>query len=186
MTIHFENPECQVCPAHTKCASVCLTPPLKTQKPLFVVVDMPDFEDDKHHTFFESRRGLFLKNLLSKVCRADLADIHFTYLQRCRPSDYESTSRQDAQTCFELYLLNEIVNAKPKAVITIGEVASQVVTGSDWAMSRMRGQDFEVQFCDSNGDEHQCKVFPVYGVGYIERNEGAMMQMAKDMQRAYH
>ena len=186
MKQHFENPECQSCPAHTKCASVCLTPPLKTQKPLFVVMDMPDFEDDKHHTFFEARRALFLKNLMDKVCRVELGDVHFTYVQRFRPSDYESASKEDADTCFQLYLLNEIVNAKPRAIITVGETASQVVTGSTQAMSRMRGQDFDVEFSDADDDKHVCRVFPIYGVGYVERNEGAMIQMAKDIQRAYH
>lgn len=163
-----------------------MTPPLKTQKPLFVVMDMPDFEDDKHGTFFEARRAVFLKNLMAKVCRIPLEDVHFTYVQRCRPSDYESAVREDAETCFQLYLLNEIVNAKPKGIITVGETASQVVTGMTHAMSRLRGQDFDIEFADVDGDVHVSRVFPIYGVGYVEKNEGAMLQMAKDVQRAYH
>lgn len=129
---------------------------------LMFVGEGPGHDEDVQGRPFVGRAG----QLLTKIIRAmtyERADVFITNIVKCRPPNNRVPRRDEIEICSP-YLREQILNIRPKVIVTLGKVATDFfIPDAFGAMTTLRGQ-----FYDWNG----IPVMPTFHPSYLIRNEG--------------
>jgi uracil-DNA glycosylase family 4 len=105
---------------------------------LFVVGEVPGFNEDREGKPFRGASGMLLDRLLSSV-GIEREDVYLTTLVKCRPPEGRSPKPAEINAC-RPYLLAQIAAVDPKVIVAMGDLASRNLTGRKEATSRIRGR----------------------------------------------
>lgn len=112
---------------------------------LAIVTDAPSFQDDQHGVLLIGLHGRILDDVLAE-CGATREDVFTTPVLRCASPSRPQASEVEACSGYLLDTLTALANNDLRAVITLGQVATQAVCGSvgrEQSWAEIRGRAFE-------------------------------------------
>lgn len=105
----------------------------------------PGADEDKTGRPFVGKAGK-LFNVALEALELKREEIYIANIVKCRPPGNRNPSLKEAQTCID-YLRNQVVLIKPKVIVCLGAVAMRYIIGSEYKISKIRGQWFERKNC---------------------------------------
>lgn len=112
---------------------------------LAIVTDAPSFQDDQHGVLLIGLHGRILDDVLAE-CGATREDVFTTSVLRCASPSRPQTPEVEACSGYLLDTLTALVSNDLRAVITLGQVATQAMCGSvgrEQSWAEVRGRTFE-------------------------------------------
>ena len=112
---------------------------------LAIVTDAPSFQDDQHGVLLIGLHGRILDDVLAE-CGATREDVFTTSVLRCASPSKPQASEVEACSGYLLDTLTALASNDLRAVITLGQVATQAVCGlvmRELSWSEVRGWTFE-------------------------------------------
>ena len=120
---------------------------------LAIVTDTPSFQDDQHGVLLIGLHGRILDDVLAE-CGATREDVFTTSVLRCASPSRPQASEVEVCSGYLLDTLIALASNDLRAVITLGQVATQAMCGlfvreRSWA--EVRGRTFERCFAGPRG-----------------------------------
>jgi DNA polymerase len=112
---------------------------------LAIVTDAPSFQDDQHGVLLIGLHGRILDDVLAE-CGATREDVFTTSVLRCASPSKPQASEVEACSGYLLDTLTALASNDLRAVITLGQVATQAMcglVGREQSWSEVRGRTFE-------------------------------------------
>ena len=110
-----------------------------TLKPKVLVIGTsPDSEEDSCGKPFPGSSGDYLKKWFGAIGLSITDHIFITNILKCRIPDNTNPQASQISACF-CYLKNQIEILKPSAILTLGEVPFQVLSGTNQSINQVRG-----------------------------------------------
>lgn len=171
--------DCTSCGLHKGCNSVGITPThVPEEVDFLVVMDNPSYLDDKNGTILENEKDELIFKILQDVIGANMNKIHFTYAVKCCKNT-STIGKKEIDAC-RLHLLEEIESTQPKVILTLGEVAMNVVTGLK-GITKNRGTVVK-----GTQISQEIEVIPTFSPSYIDRMPEHLNTWASDLLKAYN
>jgi uracil-DNA glycosylase family 4 len=129
---------------------------------LAIVTDTPSFQDDQHGVLLIGLHGRILDDVLAE-CGATRDDVFTTPVLRCASPSKPQASEVGACSGYLLDTLTALASNDLRAVITLGQVATQTLCGLtaralSWA--EIRGRTFER--CLGSGAKQVTRIVPTW------------------------
>lgn len=158
---------CTACPLHREAKTVCMPASGTVKVRGLVVGEAPGREEDQRGLPFVGRAGLTLDRALKQAFVTDLAreEIVVTNAVKCRPPSNRDPSRIELDTCVALYLVEEIHEIDPIAILACGNIALEACLGIT-GISSVRGTWHML-----NRDK-ETWVMPTWHPAYVNYNSG--------------
>ena len=115
---------------------------------------------DESNSYFNSRSGEILKNMIENVLKVSIYDIYYTHAIKCKPLNTNTPSPSEWNSC-KSHLYAQIDFIKPKIIVTLGEEAYQKVTSDTENFENIRGHVIEFK---------SYKLVPIYHPNFLLRN----------------
>ena len=112
---------------------------------LAIITDAPSFQDDQHGVLLIGLHGRILDDVLAE-CGATREDVFTTSVLRCASPSKPQASEVEACSGYLLDTLTALASNDLRAVITLGQVATQAMCGlavRELSWSEVRGRTFE-------------------------------------------
>tara|TARA_B100001250_G_scaffold392909_1_gene395140 strand:- start:20624 stop:21277 length:654 start_codon:yes stop_codon:yes gene_type:complete len=139
---------------------------------LLIIGEAPGAEEDKQGKPFVGRSGKLLTSML-KAININRDDVFITNILKCRPPKNRDPQIEEINQC-KSHLLRQIELMKPKIVLTLGRVASQIIIGSDKTIGEIRGREIF-------SDIIKMPVVASYHPAYLLRNPSAKEKSWEDL-----
>ncbi len=107
---------------------------------LMFVGEAPGYYEDVEGIPFVGKAGQLLTKII-KAMELTRQDVYIGNILKCRPPNNRDPLPREVEACFP-YLERQIELIQPKVICTLGRYAAQTLSGSDAAISRLRGQVF--------------------------------------------
>jgi uracil-DNA glycosylase len=102
----------------------------------------PGFHEDKQGEPFVGAAGQLLTKLLGEIgLRRE--DVYIANVVKCRPPGNRDPLPDEIESCTP-WLDGQIENIRPRVIVTLGNFATRFVLDKPVSISRVRGQQFEV------------------------------------------
>ena len=111
---------------------------------LMVVGGCPSTEEDREGIPFAADSGALLGMMLGSIERNEL-NTYYTTLIPWRPPGNRPPTAEEVEFC-KPFLYKHIMLAKPKLILALGELASQVLLRSRAGIGRLRGEVTDIKF----------------------------------------
>jgi uracil-DNA glycosylase family 4 len=139
---------------------------------LMFIGEAPGAEEDLQGRPFVGKAGQVLNNLLNKLgLRRE--EVYITNVVKSRPPGNRDPEPDEIEACLP-FLKKQIAAIRPKAIVTLGKIATQSLLGSKEPISRLRGQ---WQRYD------HIRVMPTFHPSYLDRFPQERRKTWEDMQR---
>ncbi len=141
---------------------------------LLIVGEGPGKEEDLQGIPFVGRSGKLLTKVLLEL-EFDPQDIYITNIVKCRPPANRTPTPEEANTCINLLLKNQIKIVSPQLICTLGSCATSLLLKSITPISKIRGtlQPYE-----------KLSLMPTYHPAYILRNSKNLPFFVSDLRAA--
>lgn len=181
--------KCNKCKLYMFATKQC--EPKGTEEPMiYFIGEAPGPDEDKQGKPFVGRAGKYLHDILDAFSLND-NNCRFFNMCRCMPRDEENghfraPNKDEVDSCIH-WVCNDIMECKPKVVVTLGNVPSRFFIGDEFrSITKDRGnlykRDIEIENC-----KYEFIVIPTYHPSYLIRNHGnskLRMEFKKDIKRA--
>ena len=127
---------------------------------LFVLDYSVSSVQDASNSYYTSRAGVMLKNMLERVVGVLVEDVYMTHCVKCKPLDINKPSPSEIESC-KSYLYAQLEMIKPKVVVTLGGDAYKTLTLDESNFENIRGHVIEFR---------GFKIIPIYHPQYLLRN----------------
>lgn len=110
--------------------------------PLMFIGEGPGADEDVQGLPFVGRAG----QLLTKMIEAmgwTRDTVYIANIVKCRPPENREPSEAEIAACLP-FLMKQILAVQPEVIVTLGRVATRVLTCVDDSMSRMHGRVYEM------------------------------------------
>jgi uracil-DNA glycosylase len=137
---------------------------------LMFVGEAPGAEEDEQGLAFVGRAG----QLLTKIIEAmgmKREDVYIANCLKCRPPENRNPDRDEVAAC-RPFLEEQIRLLSPKAIVTLGTFAAQVVLETDEPIGRMRGRWRSA---------HGARVMPTFHPAFLLRSPERKKDVWEDM-----
>lgn len=160
---------CTACPLHKDAATVCMPAAGTVKVRGLIVGEAPGREEDRRGIPFVGRAGETLDRALKEAFITENArgEIMVTNAVKCRPPANRDPTRIELDTCVALYLVEEIHQIDPIAVLCLGNVALEACLGIT-GISSVRGTWHMLN------RERETWVMPTWHPAYVNYNSGNM------------
>jgi len=142
---------------------------------LLVVGEGPGRDEDLKGEPFVGRSGQLLDRLLFEELGLTRASFYITNVVKCRPPGNRDPAPDEVAACAP-YLEGQLAALDPRVVVSLGNVATRVLLGTDEGISALRGRT------------HPWRgrvLVPTFHPAYALRGGGAVVaQMRADLVRA--
>ena len=109
-------------------------------RPLVLVIgEGPGFDEDRSGRPFVGRAGEYLDRWLEAIGLRRADNCFITNVVKCRPPHNRDPARAESQACLP-FLQRQMRLLKPRAILTVGRIAGQLLTGREAAMGTLRLQ----------------------------------------------
>jgi DNA polymerase len=146
-----------------------------TSSGLMVVGEGPGRDEDLQGEPFVGRSGKLLDRLIEEELGITRADFYIANVVKCRPPGNRDPAPDEVAACSR-YLDGQLELVDPRVVVTLGNVATRVLLGTDQSISSLRGRVHE----------WRGRAFvPTFHPAYALRGGGTVVaQMRADLVRA--
>ncbi|MEN8192370.1 MAG: uracil-DNA glycosylase [Bacteroidota bacterium] len=105
---------------------------------LLLIGEAPGAEEDKQGIPFVGRAGKLLTDIL-KAINFERDDVYIANILKCRPPNNRDPLPSERELC-KPYLYKQIELIKPKIILCLGKVASNVLLNSNDSLTRLRSE----------------------------------------------
>jgi uracil-DNA glycosylase family 4 len=105
---------------------------------LFIVGEAPGRDEDLQGRPFVGKSGQMLDKILAACGFTRQEHIFISNIVKCRPPDNRVPTQQEAAACIP-WLFKQIELADPKILILLGSTALKYMAGTDYTITRDRG-----------------------------------------------
>lgn len=109
---------------------------------LMLIGEGPGADEDRSGHPFVGRAGQYLDKWLAAIKIDREHDCFIGNIVKCRPPGNRDPLPDETAACLP-YLKRQIALLKPKVIVTLGRIATQILTGQNQGITRMRGQRYE-------------------------------------------
>jgi uracil-DNA glycosylase family 4 len=173
----IRNPNCTLCPLHSKAEHVCLMGSGPRKARVMVIGEAPGAREDESHVAFVGRSGQLLDSVLSQV-GLPRDEVYVTNVAKCRPPDNRTPKRGEIKVCVEEYLTKEFEVVRPEFVLLLGNAPLQGVIGKS-GITKHNGTVWRVEVADG----HWARVFATVHPAAVLRNPRFTQVFAADITR---
>jgi DNA polymerase len=137
---------------------------------LMFVGEAPGREEDEQGLAFVGRAGQLLTKIIEAI-GMKREDVYIANCIKCRPPENRNPERDEVAAC-RPFLEEQIRLVSPKAIVTLGTFAAQVVLESDEPIGRMRGRWRSA---------HGARVMPTFHPAFLLRSPERKKDVWEDM-----
>ena len=171
-SLHAQIAACTQCRLHA--ARFNPVPGVGVFDPLvFIIGEGPGREEDRTGHPFIGKAGQYLDKWLTAVNLDRTQHCFIGNIVKCRPPENRDPLPDEAEACIP-YLKNQIRLIKPKVILTLGRVASQIITGKKSGISSLRGTNYSYM---------DIPVVPTYHPSGVLRNPQYRSPVWDDLKR---
>jgi DNA polymerase len=106
---------------------------------LLFVGEGPGQDEDEQGRPFVGRAGQKLNEMIAAMgLRRE--DVYIANVVKCRPPNNRPPLPDESATCSGLYLVRQLQIIRPKAIVTLGNPATQALLGAVPGITKIRGQ----------------------------------------------
>ena len=127
-----------------------------------IIGEAPGEEEDLSGRPFVGRAGQLLTDILEKGGNIPRSSVYIMNVVKCRPPNNRNPGIDEILACNE-HLEAQLVLLHPDIIVTMGNIATQTITGLKNGITSMRGK-----WISHRG----IKVFPMFHPSYLLRKEG--------------
>ncbi|MHB8410559.1 MAG: uracil-DNA glycosylase [Candidatus Acidiferrales bacterium] len=139
---------------------------------LVFVGEGPGHDEDIQGLPFVGRAGKLLTQMIEAMgLRRD--DVYIANVVKCRPPQNRAPEPDEIETCSP-FLYRQLAVIRPKAVVCLGAIAFQSLTGTKQPISRLRGQWLEFR---------GIPLMATYHPAYLLRNPNAKGDVWEDLKK---
>jgi len=109
---------------------------------LLLIGEAPGAEEDKQGIPFVGRAGKLLTDIL-KAINFEREDVYIANILKCRPPNNRDPLPSEREIC-KPYLFKQIELIKPKIILCLGRIASNVLLNKNESLTKLRSQVFEI------------------------------------------
>jgi DNA polymerase len=114
-----------------------------TVDPLVVVIgEGPGAEEDRSGRPFVGRAGQYLDRWLEAIGLDRKTNCFIGNIVKCRPSGNRDPLPEEAAACLP-YLKRQLTILKPRAILTVGRIAIQILCSRSEGIGQLRGKELE-------------------------------------------
>ena len=147
---------------------------------LAIVTDAPSFQDDQHGVLLIGLHGRILDDVLAE-CGATREDVFTTSVLRCASPSKPQVSEVEDCSGYLLDTLTALASNDLRAVITLGQLATQAVCGlvvRELSWSEVRGRTFERCFGPrGSGAKQVTRIIPTWHPRDVIGNRERLSEM---------
>ena len=119
------------------------------------VGEAPGFHEDQQGEPFVGRSGQLLTQLIQTKLGLQRSDVWIGNTLRCRPPENRDPSPEEVEAC-KPFVRRQLEIIRPKLVVTLGNYASKLLTGSQLGITKLREREFTMR----NGTPLRCTFHP--------------------------
>jgi len=113
--------------------------------PLVIIIgEGPGAQEDKTGQAFVGRAGQYLDKWMEAIGLNRQEYIFLANIVKCRPPGNRDPLEDEIALCLP-YLERQVALLKPKLILTVGRISSQVLTHSNLGIGKLRGKSYEYQ-----------------------------------------
>lgn len=139
---------------------------------LVFVGEGPGHDEDVQGIPFVGRAGQLLTQMITAM-GLKREDVYIANVVKCRPPENRTPEKDEIATCLP-FLMRQLANINPKAIVCLGSVASQALLNTNKSISHFRGQWF---------DFRGAKLMATYHPAYLLRNPHAKPEVWADLKK---
>ena len=122
---------------------------------LMFVGEAPGFHEDQQGEPFVGRSGQLLTKLIKEKLGLERSDVYIMNVLRCRPPDNRDPLPEEIEAC-KPFVRRQLEIIQPKLVVTLGNFASKLLTGSPLGITKLREREFTMR----SGTPLRCTFHP--------------------------
>jgi DNA polymerase len=119
------------------------------------VGEAPGFHEDQQGEPFVGRAGQLLTQLIETKLGLRRSDVWIGNTLRCRPPENRDPLPEEIDAC-KPFVRRQLDIVQPKLVVTLGNFASKLLTGSQLGITKLREREFTMR----NGTPLRCTFHP--------------------------
>lgn len=145
---------------------------------LMFIGEGPGQDEDRQGRPFVGRSGKLLDKTL-ELAGIKRSDIFIANIVKCRPPNNRKPTENEAYTCTNLLLFNQIKIIRPQVICTLGASALQgLLNNYEIKISQLRGKPIVATNLPN------IVIMPTYHPAYILRNPKELSSMFGDIEKA--
>ena len=149
-------------------------------RPLVMVIgEAPGRDEDRSGRPFVGAAGAYLDRWLAAIGLRRTENCFITNVVKCRPPDNRDPQRDESQACLP-YLQRQMRLLAPRALLTVGRIAGQLLTGREVSMAALRGQVYDYPM---PGSERPVPLVATYHPSGVLRNQSWRRPVWDDLRR---
>ncbi len=132
---------CTLCSLHEQRRKA--VPGEGVMEPLVMVIgEGPGSDEDRTGIPFVGKAGQYLDRWLAAIDLDRKSNCFITNIVKCRPPGNRDPLPEESATCLP-YLERQIDLLRPKAILSLGRISAQIMTGHSEGIGRLRGRRHE-------------------------------------------
>jgi len=124
---------------------------------VLVVGEGPGFEEDRTGRPFVGPAGQYLDRWLKAVELDRSTGCFITNIVKCRPPGNRDPLPEESEAC-RPFLERQVALLRPQAILTVGRISTQILTGRSIGIGALRGQVYEYRGIPLVGTYHPSAV----------------------------
>lgn len=161
---------CTACPLHFRRTQA--VPGEGVLDPLVMVIgEGPGGEEDKSGRPFVGRAGQYLDKWLKALELTREKDVFIGNIVKCRPPKNRDPLPEESSACIP-YLHRQMEILRPKSILTVGRISSQILLNSDFGIGQLRGKVYTF---------HSIPLVPTYHPSGVLRNPSLRAAVWEDL-----
>lgn len=144
---------------------------------VMVIGEGPGREEDRSGRPFVGPAGQYLDRWLAAIDLQRDADCFITNVVKCRPPDNRDPRPEESSACLP-FLQRQIRLLRPRALLSVGRIAGQVLTGRDAPIGALRGQVYHYAVA---GLPHPLPLVTTYHPSGVLRNQSLRRAVWDDL-----
>ncbi len=138
------------------------------QAQLMFIGEAPGEDEDRTGRPFVGRAGQLLENMI-KAMGVTREQVYITNVLKTRPPNNATPTKEQARLC-EPYLVEQVRIIEPKAIVTLGLSASQLILKSQSPMRTLRGHWHPWPTSPESEGLGEIEIMPTYHPAYLLRS----------------
>lgn len=167
--------ECRLCEGRTR-----TVPGEGAAQPMVLVIgEAPGYDEDRSGRPFVGRAGEYLDRWLEAIELRRSDHCYITNVVKCRPPNNRDPAGEEMQACLP-FLQRQMRLLAPRAILTVGRIAGQLLTGQAVAMAALRLKTHSYRI---PGLGHPVPLVATYHPSGVLRNQSLRRAVWDDLRR---
>ena len=170
--------QCGLCQGRTR-----TVPGEGAAQPRVVVIgEGPGYDEDRSGRPFVGRAGEYLDRWLAAIELRRSENCFITNVVKCRPPHNRDPASEESQACLP-FLQRQMRLLEPRAILTVGRIAGQLLTGQTATMARLREETHVYRIA---GLAQPVPLVATYHPSGVLRNQSLRSAVWEDLRRLQH